>query len=352
MTAGSGGTFVVSWLQTEIDGVASPGAGALAVGASWRWSGTAVRVDGPQDLLNLGDALGQDELRRRAGRVVRRLVGAAFGVGSMMAMPEAVPEDEACFVVTDGLKAYHAGLIDIWQSATRLIYFAGGLPPADRDLWIVRVSIPSRPARQPNDAGVICFTPGTRLQTPSGPCPIETLRPGDLVSTKDNGPQPVLWIGRRHMSGARLHAMPHLRPIRIRSSSFGTGQPDEDLLVSPRHRMLIRGPVAWSLFNTDEVLIAAADLRNDLTITVDYRLREVTYVHVLLEQHQIVWANGLETESFHPAHAALDEMDPGQRNGLLAVLPALAAGPDTYGAPARRPLTAPEAAILRYGLAE
>ena len=47
------------------------------VGAAWRWSGTAVRVDGPQGLLLLEEAEGGADIRKRAARMVRRLVGAA-----------------------------------------------------------------------------------------------------------------------------------------------------------------------------------------------------------------------------------------------------------------------------------
>jgi hypothetical protein len=201
-----------------------------------------------------------------------------------------------------------------------------------------------------HEGGVICFTPGTQLATPDGSRPIEKLRPGDLVCTRDNGPQPVVWCGYRRMSGARLWAMPHLRPIRIRRNVFGIGQPDRDLIVSPQHRMLIRGRAAEALFNTDEVLVAAEDLLNDLSIVVDHEMREVTYVHVLLERHQIVQANGLLTESFHPAHSAPEALDPAHRQALVEALPALAADPLAYGDVVRRYLTGAEAAILRHQL--
>jgi hypothetical protein len=145
--------------------------------------------------------------------------------------------------------------------------------------------------------------------------------------------------------------MPHLRPIRIRANAFGMGRPTGDLVVSPQHRMLIRGPAAEALFNTPEVLVAAEDLLNDLTINVDHEMRDVTYVHVLLERHQIVWANGLETESFHPSNTSLDMIDPHQREALLAVAPGIARHSDAYGAYARRNLSGSEAAILRHQLA-
>lgn len=195
---------------------------------------------------------------------------------------------------------------------------------------------------------MICFTPGTRIVTPQGPRRIEDLRPGDSVQTKDNGAQAVLWTGKRHMTGARLYAMPHLRPIRFRSGALGIDRPDEDLLVSPQHRMLVRGAAAQSLFHAHEVLVAAEDLLNDGAVCIDRTLREVTYVHVLMERHEIVWANGLETESFHPSNSALETVFPAQREGLLNILPGLADDPFAYGDFARRNLTASEAAILRH----
>ncbi len=51
MKTGFQGTFVISWTQTEADGLQGPLLDGLRVGASWRWSGVAVRVDGPQDVL-------------------------------------------------------------------------------------------------------------------------------------------------------------------------------------------------------------------------------------------------------------------------------------------------------------
>lgn len=153
------------------------------------------------------------------------------------------------------------------------------------------------------------------------------------------------------MSGARLYAMPHLRPIRFRAGSMGTGRPDQDLLVSPQHRMLMRGDAARALFNTDEVLATAEDLVNDHSITVDHDLREVTYIHLLLERHNILWANGMETESFHPSNTALDTIDDSQRAGLLALLPYAAENPHAYGDYARRNLSSPETAILRHEMA-
>ena len=353
MKTGSGGTFVISWTQTEVDGLASAPVAMLVTGAAWRWTGTPVRVDGAGGLLKLDGAMGAANLRQKAARKVRRLVGAAFATGA--ADDTGAEADDAPtqdFVVTDGRQSFAVTLIEVPNGDSRLLMFFDEIPPVDTDLWIVRASLDHVPQPVQNEGGVICFTQGTRLLTSEGSRRIEDLRPGDRVQTRDNGVQEILWTGHRRMSGARLHVMPHLRPIRIRSAAFGMGQPDEDLIVSPHHRMLIRGRAADTLFGTSEVLVAAEDLLNDFSVMVDRQMREVTYVHILLESHQIVWANGIQTESFHPSNTSLEMIEPGQRQALFDVVPDLAIHRDAYGAFARRNISASEAAILRHELAE
>jgi hypothetical protein len=355
MKAGSQGTFVISWTQTEVDGLSGPPLDVLRTGVSWRWRGPAVRVDGPQDVLVLDGAEGMTDLRRRAARMVRRLVGAAVAPqGSPPAdeAPEAALPDQS-FVVTDGRETHVLTLIPVPDTGARLVMVMGTMPPEGSDLWVVRTAFEpgAVPPGRRQEGGVICFTPETRLATPQGQRLIRDLMPGDKVLTRDNGAQEILWMGRRRMTGARLYAMPHLRPIRFRAGALGDGQPDGDLLVSPQHRMLLRGPAARALFSEDEVLATAADLVNDRSILVDHDLREVTYVHLLFERHEILWANGIESESFHPANTALETIEEGQRAGLLALLPFAADRPEAYGAFARRNLSAPETAILRHEMA-
>ncbi len=349
MRTGSSGTFVVPWSDTAIDDLPDPPREALAVGATWRYSGEALRIDGTPGVLQLCAFVGQDEMRDRAARAVRRLIGVAPEPRASAVRPED-PGSDRSVVLTDGVESYRAEIVELPGAQGRLLVFVGTVPPPDQDLWVVRISRPLRSPRESGqEGGMICFTPGTHLATPDGPRLIETLRPGDLVSTRDNGPQPILWCGHRRMSGARLYALPQLRPIRIRSDAFGIGQPDRALIVSPRHRMLVRGRAAEALFGTDEVLVAAEDLLDDRSVLIDHQMREVTYVHVMLEHHQIVWANGLLTESFHPAadlarcHRAVA--------ARRAVVAALGGDPLAYGPPARRMLTGAEAAILRHRLA-
>jgi hypothetical protein len=354
MMTGSRATYVISWSQTEVDGEKAAALDVLAVGASWRWTGQSVRVDAPQSVLVLDMAEGVADMRKRAARMVRRLIGAAIAPEDLnRATPDPADTPEQGFVVTDGHESYSVTIIAVPDTGARLLMFVGDVPPADRDMWVVRTAI-DRSAFAGGarvEGGVICFTPGTRIMTPDGARLIQDIRAGDMIQTRDNGAQPVMWTGHRRMSGARLYAMPHLRPVRFRAGALGAGRPEDDLLVSPQHRMLIRGAAARALFNASEVLVAAEDLLNDHSIMVDQTQREVTYIHLLLETHNIIFANGMETESFHPANTALETIDAAQRDGLFALLPGLSDDPRAYGDYARRNLSGSEAAILRHELA-
>lgn len=355
MMTGYRGTFVISWSQTELDGLAAPPDDALVVGAAWRWAGEAVRVDGPGNVLVLGPAEEVTQLRTRAARSVRRLVGAAVGPEGAERLPDAAaPVLDTGFAVTDGIDIYTATLIDLPQQGTRLLMFIDVVPPKGRDLWVSHVQEGRCRMHRFGDGppGVICFTPDTRIATPLGPRPAGELEEGDSVLTKDDGPQRIVWIGRRRMSGAMLHALPDLRPIRVRAGAVGLDIPDTDLLLSPEHRLLVKGAMASELFNAPEVLVKARDLINDHTIMVDHLLHEVSYVHLLLERHQIVFANGIEAESFHPGSMPLDVVDPGQREALFARVPDLAEDPDRYGGYARRLLNRAEAAIFAHAVAQ
>ncbi len=353
MKTGSQGTFVISWSQTETDGLKAAPLDLLTVGASWRWSGAPVRIDGPQGVLILNEAEGASEIRKRAARMVRRLIGTAVGGGDKAPDGEVEPDiPDQSFLVTDGHQTYTITLIEVPDTGAFLLLVVGDMPPSGQDLWVVRTAIDrtQTAAGARVAGGVICFTPDTMLATAEGPKRIQSLRPGDRVLTRDNGAQEILWTGHRRMTGARLHAMPHLRPIRFRRGAMGLDRPDLDLLVSPQHRMLVTGPAALALFNTPEVLVSAENLVNDHSIVVDHTQREVTYIHVLLGQHNVIWANGMETESFHPANAALDTIEAAQREGLFDIFPGLAENPHAYGDHARRNLSASEAAILRHDL--
>jgi hypothetical protein len=353
MAAGSSCTFVIRWQQSEIDGVHGAPETALRNGAAWRWRGEAVRVDGPNHLVLRGDAKERHVLRRRASRTVERVLQMPQGRGGPDELDDGSHQTDDSFEITDGRQRYCGALLR--RARELLIVFHEKLPVAGREHWVLERQGALPILQRANGAeGVTGFAPGTMIDTPLGPRAAESLGVGDLVNTRDSGPQPILWRGCRRMSGARLFAMPQQRPVRLRAGALAhpaaTGRPTLDLMLAPQHRVLVRGPMAKALFNVDEVLVAAEDLVNDRNVLVDRALGETCYVDLMCERHEILMADGLECESFHPAGLPLATLEPDARQQLLTLMPELAGGADGYPGSVRRGLSRPEAAILRHGL--
>lgn len=145
-----------------------------------------------------------------------------------------------------------------------------------------------------------CFTLGTLIETPTGPIPVEQLRPGHLVLTLDQGPKPIIWIGRRVLDPEELDDRPHLKPIIIAAGAIAPGLPYQDLIVSPQHRVMLRSKVALRMFASAEILVAAKKLLTHEGITVrEHNPEGVQYYHFLFDDHQIVYSNGMPTESLY-----------------------------------------------------
>jgi hypothetical protein len=167
-----------------------------------------------------------------------------------------------------------------------------------------------------------CFTPGSQVMTAKGPVAVEDLREGDRIVTRDDGFQAITWIGKRHLDRAELGANARFQPVRIAAGALGKGMPERDMLVSPNHRMLMVADANQLLFSDREVLVAAKHLVGRSGI-VQAVVPEVTYVHFMFEQHQVVHADGAWTESFQPGEMALGGLENQQRAEIMALFPAL-----------------------------
>jgi autotransporter passenger strand-loop-strand repeat protein len=135
-----------------------------------------------------------------------------------------------------------------------------------------------------------CYVRGTRLLTPRGEVPIESLAMGDRVIT--NGPAGrrtarIIWVGYRHIDLTR-HAWPGLcAPVRIRAGALGRGRPRRDLRVSPRHGLYLDGQ-----------LFEAIALVNGQSIYQERQARAVTYHHIELATHSLILAEGCLAETY------------------------------------------------------
>lgn len=138
-------------------------------------------------------------------------------------------------------------------------------------------------------AACVSFSRGTRITMATGAQkPVEKLKPGDMVLTRDDGPQPLRWIGQ-----TTVRAIGEFAPVRIRA---GTLNNEGDLLVSPDHRLFIYQRDDALGAGRKEVLVRARHLVNGDSVRVEAG-GHIDYVQLLFDRHQIIFAEGIAAET-------------------------------------------------------
>lgn len=170
---------------------------------------------------------------------------------------------------------------------------------------------------------VACFTTGAAIETKRGLIYVQDLVVGDMILTLDNGFQPLRLILQRSVSSTDLAEKPKLRPVRITAGALGQGMPARDLLVSPQHRFLTHSPIAKRMFGEAEVLISAKKLTALPGIWVEEACEKVVYYHLVMDQHEIVYAEGAPTESYFFGKMALLTLGSEARIEMEALFPEL-----------------------------
>jgi Hint domain len=132
-----------------------------------------------------------------------------------------------------------------------------------------------------------CYVTGTLIRTVAGDVAVESLSIGDEVLTASGEVRPIKWIGRRSYAGRFVAGKRALLPICFKEGSIDEGVPQRDLWVSPKHAMYLDG-----------VLISAEFLLNGVSVTQPDRVDDVSYFHVELETHDVILAEGAQSESF------------------------------------------------------
>jgi len=351
-TALLSGVHVVDWGYAPGDPVVP--------GMVWQWSGQAVRLDRGTQALWLGRPLARGDLRPRARSRLARFSPVPLAASGPDDAGAAEPAPPGGLVLTDGRHLYPARLVTVRDRVK--VVFDPWLPPPDTDLWVTACAADSVPGTGPgtgNDTATGTGTAarrsaparassggigaGARIDTPDGPRAVETLVPGDLVLTRDAGPQPLLWVGETRLSGAELCLHPHLRPLRLTASALAAGQPARPLRLAPGHRVMVRD--VPGLHGPAEALAAAADLEDGRRIRRDLGCLSVVYIHLLMARHHVVCVDGVDVETFHPGLS-----DPvalrWHARGLERAVPGVTSTPHRFGDPARRCLSRAEAAIL------
>ncbi len=132
----------------------------------------------------------------------------------------------------------------------------------------------------------VCFLAGTRILTPDGQRAIETLSPGDMITTLSGAARRIVWVGTGKVLATRGRRSA-ATPVIVRKNAFADNVPNADLRVTKAHG-----------FYLDGILIPAEFLVNHRSIQWDDRAREVEIYHIELETHDILIANGALAESY------------------------------------------------------
>lgn len=173
---------------------------------------------------------------------------------------------------------------------------------------------------------------GTRVATPRGAIPIETLVPGDLVLTRDTGFRPVLWVEEGRLSGPA---------IRLRPGAVGNSG---DLWLAAEQRILIADARAELMFDTSEVLLAAGHLVDGVSVVRDHSVTRG--VQLLLEGHQTVFCEGISVETLELGPESLAGLSAQGRAAILHLYPELQGAAPRFSGPARPVLDTLEARLL------
>ncbi|WP_182355526.1 Hint domain-containing protein [Komagataeibacter europaeus] len=152
--------------------------------------------------------------------------------------------------------------------------------------------ISTTPVNSTGDTGVlVCFLPGSMISTPSGAVAVEDIRENDEVLALVDGqlvPRRVTWAGK-----ARAHVragMPDDEagyPVRILQNAIADGVPCKDMLITAEHCLYFDGR-----------FIPARMLVNGRSIFHDRSITSYDYHHIETEEHSVIMADGMLTESY------------------------------------------------------
>lgn len=187
-------------------------------------------------------------------------------------------------------------------------FWEGSIPPPGTVLTVTSEVNPTGASARDYDDFVTCFCTGTLIDTKSGQKAVEDLEIGDLIRCEDGRFVEIRMIPHRKISSRELSANLKLRPIKITAGALGCGLPLQDTWVSRQHRMYVSSPVCRRMFGIDAVLVAAIKLTDLPGIYVDEDMEDVTYWHLVLSQHEIIFANSAPSESFLVGENAIEAL--------------------------------------------
>ncbi|GAN64704.1 Hint domain-containing protein [Acetobacter indonesiensis] len=142
-------------------------------------------------------------------------------------------------------------------------------------------------------AVLVCFLSGSMIRTSKGDVAVEDIQIGDEVIAFDwrndeDVVRQVVWVGK-----ARATVRPDLPddeagwPVRILKDAIADGVPYKDMLITAEHCLFFR-----------DRFVPVRMLVNGVSIFYDKSITSYDYYHVETEQHSVITADGMLTESY------------------------------------------------------
>lgn len=254
---------------------------------------------------NMGDGIGLDDdalpgdiYRLGSGQTTARLAISDAGVGGQPCVADGsavgAPGDALAISACHMLMGPNGEVVEILilthQSGDgeRLHVLPLSVIKPDTEYELVGTEVASAPERFADIASV-SFLAGTHLTLANGKqIPVEHINVGDVVLTRENGPQPVRWIGfqTRRAVGAAA-------PVRITEGTLNTSR---DLRLSPQHRLFIWQRRDELGTGRAEVMVKAELLVNGSTVVREEGGHVDSY-QIVFSSHEIIYAEGIAVES-------------------------------------------------------
>lgn len=245
------------------------------------------------DELVMDDIYQLDDAADRAVLTYERTDGSAFLIaeGSEIGTAGNLLYLDCCltFMAPDGETYEALVLVEVEGDEAAEIYLMplATLRP-DYDYRLVGADRDTAAAKF-GDVACVRFARGTHITLASGAqVPIEDLKIGDRVLTRDAGPQAIRWIGE-----TTLRAVGDYAPVVVsKGALFNT----RDLVLSPDHRLFIYQREDRLGAGRSEVLVKVRHLINGDTV---YQQGGgfVSYYQILFDDHQIIYAEGIAAET-------------------------------------------------------
>jgi len=142
-----------------------------------------------------------------------------------------------------------------------------------------------------NGGIITCFLSGSLINTTSGNTPVEDISIGDEIIAYVDGvatSRRVTWAGQAHCN-VRAHLPDDEAgyPVRILKDAISDGVPFKDLLITAEHCLFFDGQ-----------FVPARMLVNGRSIFFDKSITSYDYYHIETEDHSVIMADGMLTESY------------------------------------------------------